>query len=785
MVCDHLKYCGLACITSAGFFTSPLAAVPVVGLLNGSFEETGNAYVEWSGGLYEAKGWINLSSGNAYEAASMLGGEENTPLATHGERVLRLATDADGMIGRVAQCMGTMVEGETYVFTADAFSTPDGPWSVTAALVREPTAAPTTVHASQTLDLLQEETAVLTVSYTATTQDAGQNLCVWIEANGPDSTRGGIDNARLENRLPAAPAGPHPADAGLADSGNLVWESTPGAMNYQVFVWLDGTEKPTVPTGEVLTPTWSLGVLGGTLYHWQVVAANSAGSTTGPEWSFSTGIIPYTYVYQLDSIHPNIGSEWITPALLNDGLVGTDGGVLYDSSIQLTQKPGVTLNLAAASPMGKLTVWYSRSIDEGIAEPASLTVTDGFGHSATTLFATPPGNGTFSQDVSLAGMQGTVLHLDFTGTGSVVGLHEILVQGPVDGLPQSPLGPRPAVGNVNVPLPVHLEWNACVGATHYEITLWNQSDAKPEVPTADVTTNHWVPSGISVDEATYCWQVVAKNASGSAEGAVWSFTTSISPFTYTYDDVSARPENYGGGYGETRATPHVLNDGQTGGWGGGGLVLYYGKDYNGLNPAAYWPALTLTLAQTPATYEVLRIWHYGGSHAEGVYGPASLTVTDDFGHSVTFSDFPDIETFTDVPIAGLQGATLHLRFSPNGYLLGLSEIKVIGTSNYQSWAAIHAQSQLAYQDADHDGVPNAVEFFMGAPDGFTANPGVVNRKVTWPRHATAASFTVQISDNLAQWTDVSSGDAALEITPSQVRYTLSGTRKFCRLAVTP
>ena len=191
--------------------------------------------------LYEAKDWTNLSSESNAQAASMLGGQENTPAATQGLRVLRLATDGTD-VGRVAQYLGTMDAGATYVFAADAFSSNDLPWSGTAAFVNEATATPGTVYATQTLDLGIGTTGVLTVSYTALPADAGNQLFIWLQSNTPSPTRGGIDNARLVGVLPSVPTGPSPADSAgtVSVASSLAWESTPGAIRYELFLWLDG-----------------------------------------------------------------------------------------------------------------------------------------------------------------------------------------------------------------------------------------------------------------------------------------------------------------------------------------------------------------------------------------------------------------------------------------------------------------------------------------------------------------------------------------------------------------
>jgi len=861
----------------------PIPPSPIIGILNGSFEEIGVKYVDWAGVLYEAKDWTNLSSESNAQAASMLGGQENTPAATQGLRVLRLATDVTD-VGRAAQYLGTMDAGATYVFAADAFSSNDLPWSGTAAFVNEATATPGTVYATQTLDLGIGTTGVLTVSYTALPADAGNQLFIWLQSNTPSPTRGGIDNARLVGVLPSVPTGPSPADSAgtVSVASSLAWASTPGAIRYELFLWLDGGTKPTEPTAEVLAPAWSppTALLGLTTYHWQVVAVNVDGSTPGPEWtfttagippavpaspspangagiagvdttltwasdplatsfevflwpagdtkpatatatvtdptynpgalltetayqwqvvagnavtstpgpvwSFTTSVIPYTYIYEADSVPPNVPAELANPYFLNDGLIGTTWDattIMYYFAAQSNVQPHVTFTLAPNAGLGKLTVWYTRWDAAGLFVPASLTVSDEFGHSAMTVFTLPAGDqAVFTQDVALGGMQGTVLHLSFATAGEAwLGLNEIRVFEPAPLPPETPSGPAPVDGSIAVPVTTSLVWNNSVGATSYDVYFWNAADPEPSTASATVTTNSWTPASgmISASEATYHWKVVAKNDYGDAAGAVWTFTTSIIPYTYVYEADSVQPAE------PELSTPSVLNDGVIGtGW---GYLYMTGATLTGM------PHITLTLAPNSAL-EKLTVWYTRGV-AAGIFVPASVTVSDEFSHTTTttFATQEADGVFgEDVPLTGMQGTVLHLNFASTetGSWLGLNEIKVFGTagsgSGYDTWASVHAGGQTAEMDYDHDGMSNGVEFFMDAPDGFTENPGVVNGKVSWSRVNPVASFGVQVSDNLTDWSPANPSDVDLS-DPSQVIYTFpsGAAKKFCRLVVTP
>ena len=51
------------------------------------------------------------------------------------------------------------------------------------------------------------------------------------------------------------------------------------------------------------------------------------------------GIIPFTYVYEADSAHPNVPAELTAPYMLNDGLIGNG----WDAMTQLYSLPPYTI----------------------------------------------------------------------------------------------------------------------------------------------------------------------------------------------------------------------------------------------------------------------------------------------------------------------------------------------------------------------------------------------------------------------------------------------------------
>ena len=64
---------------------------------------------------------------------------------------------------------------------------------------------------------------------------------------------------------------------------------------------------------------------------------------------------------------------------------------------------------------------------------------------------------------------------------------------------------------------------------------------------------------------------------------------------------------------------------------------------------------------------------------------------------------------------------------------------------------------------------------------------MVDGKVTWDHVGVVASYEVQVSTNLTDWSPADSGDVDIITDPGKVTYTVppGEMKKFCRLVVTP
>ena len=120
-----------------------------------------------------------------------------------------------------------------------------------------------------------------------------------------------------------------------------------------------------------------------------------------------------------------------------------------------------------------------------------------------------------------------------------------------------------------------------------------------------------------------------------------------------------------------------------------------------------------------------------------------------------------------------------------------------GTS-YYSWALANGAGGSASEDANHNGVPNGVEYFMGGTQASPATlPALVdNHDGTWtwiipydPAAAATCAYSFEASPTLSPpWSAIESPDTVLDDTTNhRLILTLHGgpAKKFARLVVTP
>jgi uncharacterized repeat protein (TIGR01451 family) len=104
----------------------------------------------------------------------------------------------------------------------------------------------------------------------------------------------------------------------------------------------------------------------------------------------------------------------------------------------------------------------------------------------------------------------------------------------IAGPPPAPVLSSPANGSTGVPASAGLSWQASAGAASYDVYFGTLSTP----PLAGNTTStSYSPGGLTAG-ATYYWRIVARNGSGSAASATWSFTAGAAVMGLRFSPVT-------------------------------------------------------------------------------------------------------------------------------------------------------------------------------------------------------------------------------------------------------
>ena len=161
---------------------------------------------------------------------------------------------------------------------------------------------------------------------------------------------------------PLAPALVSPANGASAVSmtPTLTWTASGGATSYDVyFGTLAAPPLATTTTATTYTPA---GLNAGTLYYWQIVARNSAGTASSATWSFTTGaragalrFVPVTPCRVVDTRQPGgpFGGPTITDDSVRSFTIPQSGCGIPPTS----QAYSLNVTVVPKGPLPFLTLW--------------------------------------------------------------------------------------------------------------------------------------------------------------------------------------------------------------------------------------------------------------------------------------------------------------------------------------------------------------------------------------------------------------------------------------------
>jgi hypothetical protein len=371
---------------------------------------------------------------------------------------------------------------------------------------------------------------------------------------------------------PGLPASPNPVSgaAGIGTTPVLTWTSA-GATSYDVRF---GTTNPPAPvTSAQATASYTPAPLaGGVTYFWQIVARNAGGTTTGAVWSFTTAIPPADIV--IDAI------DLPASALHGSWAAAADGSSPNGIKLATPDNGWATNNNPLAAPVDYVDVTFNAPSGTPYTFWIRLKALDNskYNDAVWVQFSDARANG--SPIYPLNSTAGLLVNLatDATASSNVgwgwvnsaywlaqpvtvsfaqPGTHTVRVQLREDGVsfdqivlspstylnaapgartndstiiptssgPGVPTSNNPTDHATSVSTTPALAWSAA-GATSYDVRVGTTNP--PPLATSGVTGASYAPGTLTTN-ATYFWQIVARNGGGTTTGPVWSFTTTTPP----------------------------------------------------------------------------------------------------------------------------------------------------------------------------------------------------------------------------------------------------------------
>jgi hypothetical protein len=304
-----------------------------------------------------------------------------------------------------------------------------------------------------------------------------------VASNNLGSTVGPVWSFRTRQAPPdppEVPQNPDPANNGTGVSVNptLTWS---GILGTEFDVYFGTSSSPgrvsRYQTELSYTPTGPL--LYYTRYYWYVVAFNPDGARTSPLWSFVTELAPAT--------NPELPN---TPVPSNNGSGVGQAVTLAWRSIGATSYDVYIGTTAAVSDWSSLG-WTSTSYL--LAGPLTYATTYYWKIVAINAYGTTP--------------------------GPVWSFTTIAAPLPV---PLEPSSPSPADNTTGVTPTPTLRWSS-IYSTSANIYFGTVEEEWPPLVVTNHPTTSWAPPAL-IALATYWWRIKAKNATGVADGALWSFT---------------------------------------------------------------------------------------------------------------------------------------------------------------------------------------------------------------------------------------------------------------------
>jgi hypothetical protein len=375
--------------------------------------------------------------------------------------------------------------------------------------------------------------------------------------------------------IPGQASSPSPADSAtnVAVNEDLSWNAASGATSHDVYF---GTSSPGTFQGNQTATTFDTGTMADdTTYYWRIDEVNSAGTTTGAVWSFTTIVAAPAQATNPNPPDSATGVSTAADLSWTAGSGATSHDVYFGTSSPGSFQGNQTATTFDTGAMANSTTYYWR-IDEVnaggtttgtvwsfttiVTAPAQASnpspANSATGVSITADLSWTAGSGATSHDVyfgtsSPGAFQGNQTAATFdtgtmaNGTPYYWRIDEVNAGGTTTGTvwsfttivaaPGQATNPSPPDSATNVSIDADLSWSAGSGATSHDVYFGTSS---PGAFQGNQTATTFDTDTMNNDTAYY-WRIDEINAGGTTTGALWNFTTITSgqPVTKEFGDA--------------------------------------------------------------------------------------------------------------------------------------------------------------------------------------------------------------------------------------------------------
>ncbi|MHC4740104.1 MAG: right-handed parallel beta-helix repeat-containing protein, partial [Planctomycetota bacterium] len=376
---------------------------------------------------------------------------------------------------------------------------------------------------------------------TATTFDPGtmanDTTYYWRidEVNAQGTTTGNVWSFTTE-AVPSPPgqaSSPGPADSAtdVSINADLSWTAGSGATSHDVYF---GTSSPGTFQGNQTATTFDPGTMANdTTYYWRIDAVNTAGTTTGNVWSFTTvtgggetikinfqllgADIPTGYEPDYGDAYGDRGNGlsygWdVTNDETRDREAVPDQR--YDTLNHLQKLADRTWEIGLSNDT--YDVWlvcgdptYPDMINTMDVEGTVCTDPDGQDDFDEYNIQVSVSDGRFTISPAAGSDNAKICFIEITPAGAA--------------MPGQATNPSPADSATGVSTTADLSWTDGSGATSHDVYFGTSSPGSFQ---GNQTANTFDP-GAMANDTTYYWRIDEVNANGTTTGAVWSFTTIV------------------------------------------------------------------------------------------------------------------------------------------------------------------------------------------------------------------------------------------------------------------